>query len=190
MNATITRTTVSRMVGRRLLGTVQGTRSNLPKSPQPIMSKGSLDPNYLAQVRIEENIGNLSGIEAVQALPFRIKAQNYVTAVVLAGFCGGVFYYSVSSVGSAGTKEEPLSHLMQEANAASVKKEMKAERDEESLRNVDLGVSDNDLEGGVEMAVAATEDIANREETANRAALKPKEPTERSMWNKIVFFWK
>jgi hypothetical protein len=190
MNTTIVRSTLRWTVGRRSLGTVQGTRSNLPKSPQPTMPKGSLDPNYLAQLRIEENIGNLSGIEAVQALPFRIKAQNYVTAVLLAGFCGGVFYYSMSSVGTAGTKEEPLSHLMQEANEASVKKEKKAERDEESMQHVDLGVSDKDLEGGIEMAVAAEDDIANREETANRAALKPKVATERSMLNKFVFFWK
>ena len=184
------RSTSRLLAGRRTLATTQGTRSSLPKSPQPSMPTGSIDPNYLAQLRIEQDIGNLSGIEAVQAMPFRIKAQNYATAMTLMGFCVGVWYYSMSSVGNAGTKDEPLSQLMIEANAASLKKDKQSERDEESLKHLDLGVSDQDLEDGIEMALAAPDEIAEQEEAENRAGLKESATSKRSLLNRIIFFWK
>lgn len=164
----------------RNLATAQGTRSNLPKSPQPSMPKGSIDPNYLAQERIEANIGNLSGIEAVQAMPFQIRAQNVATAAALIGFVASVWYYSMAKVGGSMHTDEPLSQLMHEANAASVKKEKQAEREQENLAHLELEVED-----GMELALAAPGEIADQEEAA---VAKPK--SSRSMLNRVVFFWK
>ena len=164
----------------RSLATAQGTRSNLPKSPQPSMPKGSIDPNYMAQERIEANVGNLSGIEAVQALPFAIRAQNAGTAVALLGFVASVWYYSIAKVGGSMQTDEPPSQLMHEANAASVKKEKQSEREQENLAHLELEVED-----GMEVALAAPGDIADQEEAA-----VGKQKSSRSMLNRIVFFWK
>jgi hypothetical protein len=144
------------------------------------MPKGSVDPNFLAQERIEANVGNLSGIEAVQAMPLQIRAANVATAAALVGFAVSVWYYSIAKVGGSVETKEPLSQLMHEANAASVKKEKQAARDQENLAHLEL-----EVEEGVEVALAAPAEIADREEAAVGV---PK--SSRSMLNRIVFFWK
>ena len=84
-----------------------------------------VDPQVEAQGRIDENVGKLSGIEAVEALPSGIRRNNQLMAAGLAAFVGYVFYYSMASVGkTAGTNaDDPIAKLEQEAQQARTKKE-------------------------------------------------------------------
>ena len=136
-------------------------------------------------------MGKLSGVEAVEALPSSVRRNNQIMAVGLAGFVGYVFYYSMASVGkTAGPdSEDPIAKLESEAQEARTKKQRQAITDQEAadLANLDMGVADKDMEG-VELAVAAPDDIATLEESRNKKAAGGK--SERSLLNKIVFFWR
>mmetsp|Transcript_23454 Transcript_23454/g.38814 ORF Transcript_23454/g.38814 Transcript_23454/m.38814 type:complete len:185 (+) Transcript_23454:28-582(+) len=160
--------------------------SSSKKSPPP--PKFS-DPQTEASARIEENFGKMSGIEAVNALPASIHYANYATAVGLVAFVGGVFWYSMEAVGQV-SSDDPLANLQNEASEARERKEMEASRTAEDLAQLDMGVSEKDLEKqGITLAVAAPDAIATEEEERNKAVLKDGE-NKRSLVNKIVFFWR
>ena len=146
-----------------------------------------------ANIRMEENFGKLSGIEAVNALPASIHMANYGTAAGLFGFVGFVFWYSMSTVGQMKGDEDSLSIFEQEASAGRVAKAKQAAQDRtaEELVGLDMGMSEKDLESqGITLAVAAPDDIATREEDLNKAVLASGETPKRSMVNRIVFFWR
>ena len=64
------------------------------------------------------------------------------------------------------------------------------QRSAEELAQLDMGVSDKDLEKGITLAVAAPDAIATEEEERNKAALKDGDGQKRSLLNKVVFFWR
>lgn len=149
------------------------------------------DPQAEANARMNENMGKMSGIEAVQALPKEIHMANYATAVGLVGFVGYVFWYSMTAVGQS-TGSDPLANLQSEAAEARAMKEKKEaqQRSAEELAQLDMGVSDKDLEKGITLAVAAPDAIATEEEERNKAVLKGGDGQKRSLLNKVVFFWR
>ncbi|KAI2499263.1 hypothetical protein MHU86_15183 [Fragilaria crotonensis] len=146
-----------------------------------------------AMKRMEENMGKLSGIEAVNALPARVHMANLITATGLFGFVGFVFWYSMSTVGQVTSEDDALTIFEQEASAGRAAKAKQAAQDRtvEELAGLDIGMSEKDIESqGITLAVAAPDDIATREEDLNKSVLKPGEAPKRSLVNRIVFFWR
>jgi hypothetical protein len=171
------------MISRRAARSLRSFRafSSSPQTP--------FDPQTDAGQRIADNIDKLSGVEAVQALPPEIHRANYITASLLLGFVGYVYWYSMHAVGRG---EDPLTNLQQEAAEARAIRDKKAaqERSAAELAELDAGVSEKDLGEGVTLAVAAPDDIATKEEERNKAVLNKDSDAQRSLWNRIVFFWR
>jgi hypothetical protein len=167
---------------------IRSARRSLSSNP-----KKFYDPQAEAMQRMNENIGKLSGIEAVNALPASIHRANYATAACLIGFVGYVFWYSMTAVGQVTSEVDALSSLQEEATDARA---LKAKRDAqdrtaEELADLDMGLSEKDLEKeGIILAVAAPDEIATQEEDRNVAVLKGGEGPKRSLVNRIVFFWR
>lgn len=204
VSSTMTRTvkTLRLIVGgnKTLTRTAVVRNNNIYSSPSPRAlsssskgKKGFVDPQEEAQGRINENVGKLSGIEAVEALPASIRRNNQLMAAGLLGFVGYVFWYSMSSVGmttGANSSNDPIAKLEQEAMEARRKKQSSeiTQQEAQELANLDMGVSEKDLsDGDVTLAVAAPDAIATEEEAQNKNALEKK---QRSVWNRIIFFWK
>jgi hypothetical protein len=163
------------------------TLSTNNKSPPP--PKFS-DPQTEANARVNENMGKMSGIEAVNALPARIHYANYATAAGLAAFVGYIFWYSMQAVGQV-SSDDPLANLEYEASEARERKEQEASRTAEDLAQLDMGVSEKDMEQqGITLAVAAPDAIATAEEDRNKAAMKDSGENKRSLAHKILFFWR
>jgi hypothetical protein len=151
------------------------------------------DPQAEAMQRMNENMGKMSGIEAVNALPAKIHYANFATAAGLVGFVGYVFWYSMTAVGQVTNSEDStLASLQNEAQDARVAKEKAAaqERTAEELAELDMGVNAKDMEQqGITLAVAAPDAIATQEEDRNKAVLNKGEK-RRSFVNQVVFFWR
>lgn len=162
-------------------------------SRRALSDKKAYNAEEEAMKRMEENMGKLSGIEAVNALPARVHMANFATAAGLFGFVGFVFWYSMSTVGQVTSDDDSLTIFEQEAKAGLVAKEKQAAQDRtvEELAGLDMGMSEKDFESdGITLAVAAPDDIATREEELNKAVLPPGEAPKRSIVNRIVFFWR
>ena len=160
---------------------------------RPFSDRKPYNAEEEAMKRMEENLGKLSGAEAVHAMPMKIRLANFATAGGLLGFVGFVFWYSMSTVGKMTSDEDTLSVFEQEASEGRIAKAKKEAQDRtaEELAGLDMGVSEKELEiGGITLAVAAPDDIATLEEDLNKAALKTTEGGKRSLINRIIFFWK
>jgi len=150
------------------------------------------DPQFEASQRIEKNASNLSGVEAVQAMPASVHRANYATAVGLFGFVAYVFWYSMNAVGQNSEKGDPLATLQKEA-AEAREIQVKKESNTADLAQLDIGVTrEHAGEGGITVAVAAPDDIATKEEERNHSAIETNEADKkkRSLTNRIIFFWK
>ena len=182
------------MLSRRIV-TVSCTRraAVLRSSRRALSDKKAYNAEEEAMKRMEENMGKLSGIEAVNALPAKVHMANFATAAGLFGFVGFVFWYSMSTVGQVTSDEDSLTIFEQEAKAGRVAKEKQDAHDRtaEELAGLDMGMSEKDLESqGITLAVAAPDEIATLEEDLNKAVLASGEAPKRSMVNRIVFFWR
>jgi len=174
--------------------------SNTNKSPTTnkeavaSYSNPSLDPHQVSDSMIRNSPTDIRvpGTEALNSVTMNKKIKNYVLAMTLVGFCTGVWYYSIQSVGRPeGGMEELL------ADAADAKKDQlsksESERSAEELAQLDVTMSQLDGEGvdgeDLFVAVAADDEVAQREEDLNMIAGK-KGKSGRPLWKKIVFFWK
>jgi hypothetical protein len=106
-------------------------------------------------------------------------AQNVALAVVLFGFCGAVFTYSLNQVGRSGG-DDPLALLKAEAQEAREKKHRKLTPEEVAALESGMMGGDGEREGEIEVAVAAPADIAQIEEEANLKVFRQKQGGEES----------
>jgi hypothetical protein len=162
-------------------------------SRRALSDKKAYNAEQEAMTRMDENMGKLSGIEAVNALPSRIHMANIITATGLFGFVGFVFWYSMSTVGQVTRDGDSLTIFEQEASAGRAAKARQAAQDRtaEELAGLDIGMSEKDIESqGITLAVAAPDDIATLEEDLNKAVLKPGEAPKRSLVNRVFFSWR
>lgn len=187
-SATRGRTTSSSLQSTPLLNTT--TKSS--QQPKKHFSS-NLDPHQAASQRITNADTSISsridGVDALQQITPQQKMQNYGLALLLMGFCGSVYSYSISSVGKA---EVSIEDLKEEAKFAEDKKaaEARAQEMQQDLAQVDvtLANTDTDDEDGMIVAVAAPEEIAEMEEQAQLAGKG--EGKKKPLWKKIVFFWR
>mmetsp|Transcript_7657 Transcript_7657/g.7229 ORF Transcript_7657/g.7229 Transcript_7657/m.7229 type:complete len:125 (+) Transcript_7657:3-377(+) len=113
----------------------------------------------------------ISGTEALSALTPQQKMRNYSTAVGLASFCVGVWYYSISAVGQAGGGIDELRFEAQEARDNLSKKSVE-EINAEELAHLD----------------DTADEIAQQEEELIITGGEKK--VKRPMWKKVLLFWK
>jgi len=154
-------------------------------------TKPELDPHEIASNMVRDaSDSRIAGTEALASLSQEAKLRNYGTALVLAGFCTSVWWYSIQSVGRA---EGGIEDLQAEANEA---REGRAEREisegkMEELAGLDVTMNQmsGDMEG-VEVAVAAEAEIAQMEEDLNSVTNGRGGESKRPLWKKIVFFWR
>ncbi len=157
-------------------------------------SNPNLDPHQVSDSMIRSSATEVRvpGTEALNSITSEQKIKNYVLALTLVGFCTGVWYYSIQSVGKPeGGMEELL------ADAADAKRDQlsksESERSAEELAQLDVTMSQ--LEGeavdgdDIFVAVAAEDEIAQREEDLNMMSGKQGK-AGRPLWKKVVFFWK
>lgn len=138
----------------------------------------------------EASDSRIAGTLALNSLSTEAKLRNYATALVLAGFCTAVWYYSIQSVGRA---DGGIEELMAEANEAKEGREEMEVSDGkiEELAGLDVTMSQmsGDMEG-VEVAVAAEAEIAQMEEDLNTVANQRAGNGKRPLWKKVIFFWR
>eukprot|EP01083_Nonionella_stella_P075137 204067_1 len=113
----------------------------------------------------------ISGTEALSALTPQQKMRNYATALGLAGFCTGVWYYSISAVGQADGGIDELRLEAQEARDNLGKKSVE-EMNAEELASLD----------------DTADEIAQQEEELIITGGEKK--VKRPMWKKVLLFWK
>ena len=139
------------------------------------VSNPNFDPHQVSDNMIRSARTEIrgSGTETLnKEVSSEIHMKNYALAVSLIGFCTAVWYYSIQAVGKPeGGMEELL------ADAASAKQNQllksESERSAEELAQLDVtmsGVEGDDLI----VAVAADDEIAQREEDLNMDAAKKK----------------
>jgi len=164
-----------------------------PSKPPPPSkkSKQDLDPHEIASRMVRDAPDSrIAGTLALNSLSTEAKLRNYATAVVLAGFCTSVWWYSIQAVGKS---EGGIEELMAEANDAKEGRESREISDGkmEELAGLDVTMSQmsGDMEG-VEVAVAAEAEIAQMEEDMNNAANQGAGNVKKPLWKKIVFFWR
>lgn len=155
----------------------------------PSYSNPSLDPHQVSDsmIRSSKTEIRISGTEAINDIPPETHMKNYALALGLLGFVGSVWYYSIQAVGKP---EGGMEELMADAESAKQEKLVKShgERSAEELAQLDVTMSEMDSDDLV-VAVAADDEVAQREEDLNMAAGK-KGKTGRPLWKKVVFFWK
>jgi len=138
------------------------------------------DPDLMAIKMVQNSTDSrISGTDALSAIAPAQKMKNYGTALVLFGFCTGVYLYSIQSVGRP---EGGLDELREEAEEARNKLEMKRAAEKETEEMMELDTDDFE-----DVAVAAPDDIAQKEEDLLNAGSKS---TRRPLWKRVVFFWR
>jgi hypothetical protein len=169
-----------------------------PSAKQPstaTYNSKDLDPHQVASEMVRNSSdGRISGIEALEAITPEQKMRNFGTAFGLAGFCIGVWYYTIQSVGKADDGIDKLIAEAEEARANHEKKSLSDKKAEE-LAQLDVTMSQlsKDVEGAEDLtfAVAAPDEIAQLEEDLNSAAGNNKGTSaNKPLWKKIVFFWR
>jgi len=125
--------------------------------------------------------------------------QNYAMAASLAGFVVWVWYYSMTAVGGK-SGNGGMEQLISEAESAKEAKERKsvAEKEVDELLQTEMNLgkmdSSDEAMGGkgleVVVAVAAPEEIANREEKRNLEVANANGGKAKPLWKKVVFFWR
>jgi hypothetical protein len=158
------------------------------KNP-PSYSDAKFDPHEVADSMIRTAATEIRtpGTEALNKLTTEQKMKNYVMALSLIGFSTGVWYYSIQSVGKPEGGMEELLADAEDAKQIHISNS-ENEKSVEELTQLDITMSD--FEGDdIIVAVAADDDIAQREEDINNMAGK-KGKSGRPLWKKVVFFWK
>lgn len=148
-----------------------------------IVVRQEKDPHQLASDMVRDapdarsfNGDRISGTEALQSITPEQKMKNYVMAIGLVGFCTGVWYYSIQSVGKADGGFDALQAEAQEARIIKVKKDAET-IDVQDLTQLDetiQSLDENELE-----QIASLDDM-----THNTSGGKG------PFWKRVVFFWK
>lgn len=173
--------------------------SDKAKSAKTMPKKGTTyesnsDPHHVASEMVRQSGGGRGdGIDALSKLSSEQKMKNYVMALSLVGFCTGVWYYSIQSVG----KSEGVDDLIAEAEEAKMDLERKnaRDRDVQDLAELDVTMSQLSKDGSVGgdseiiVAIAADEEIAQREEEINMTKAETTS-TKVPTWKRVVFFWR
>lgn len=149
--------------------------------------KPSEDPHQMAArfVKKSSDTTRISGQEALESVPFQVKARNYAMAATLVGFVTGVWWYSMNAVGRA--DEVSFELEAEEARERALLRKAK-EEEQGNLADLEMGAVDSqDEEVDITVAVAAPDEIAFEEEAQNRALLKQ---SDRPLWKRVVFFWR
>lgn len=167
--------------------------SNSKNKPEEVgsYSNPNMDPHQVSDSMIRNSRTEIrtSGTEVINnEIPPETHMKNYALALGLVGFVSGVWYYSIQAVGNAGGG---MDALMADAESAKQEKLIKShgERSVEELAQLDVTMSEMEDSDDLVVAVAADDEIAQKEEDLNMAAGK-KGKTGRPLWKKIVFFWK
>jgi hypothetical protein len=150
----------------------------------------NMDPHQVSDsmIRNARTDIRISGTEALNDIHPETHYKNYAMALSLMGFVTGVWYYSISSVGKA---EGGMEELMADAELAKKDRVLKSqsERSAEELAQLDVTMSEFDGDDDIVVAVAADDEIAQREEDLNMSAGK-KAKSGKPLWKKVVFFWR
>eukprot|EP00555_Chaetoceros_dichaeta_P003970 CAMPEP_0198251778 /NCGR_PEP_ID=MMETSP1447-20131203/2504_1 /TAXON_ID=420782 /ORGANISM="Chaetoceros dichaeta, Strain CCMP1751" /LENGTH=230 /DNA_ID=CAMNT_0043936879 /DNA_START=24 /DNA_END=713 /DNA_ORIENTATION=+ len=146
-------------------------------------NKQEMDPHEIASRMVySSSDSRIAGTEALNSLSTEAKLRNYATALVLAGFCTGVWWYSIQAVGKS---EGGIEDLLAEANDAKEGREEREISDGkmEELAGLDVTMSQmsGDMEG-VEVAVAAEAEIAQMEEDMHKAANQRPGSGKKPLW--------
>ena len=177
---------------RRFTGTHKA--KSVEKKPEKGATyESNSDPHHVASEMVRQSGGRVDGIEALSKLSSEQKMRNYVMALSLVGFSTGVWYYSIQSVG----KSEGVEDLIAEAEEAKMDLERKnaREKDVQDLAELDVTMSQLSKDGSVDgdseifVAVAADEEIAQREEEINMTKAETAS-TKVPTWKRVVFFWR
>ena len=150
----------------------------------PRMKSPSEDPHQMADRFVRDSEGRMSGTEALESVPMKVKLRNLALATTLVGFVTGVWWYSMNAVGRA--DEVSFELEAEEARERALLRNAK-EQQQENLVDMEMGVADQEDEVDMTVAVAAPDEIASEEEAKNRALLKK---SDRPLWKRVIFFWR
>jgi hypothetical protein len=149
------------------------------------------DPHQIASDMVNNAPDSrISGTEALASMTPEQRMRNYVTALGLVSFSIGVWYYSIQSVGRADGGVDELRAEAQEAKTVRERKSAE-EQNSKELAQIDVTMSQyGDEAEDLVVAVAAPDDIAQKEEAALIGESGTNSSSRRPLWKRVVFFWR
>ena len=164
----------------------------------------TLDPHQVSDsmIRSARTEVRIPGTEALNEIPPETHYKNYALALTLVGFVTSVWYYSMQAVGSSdgsggGSGNDGMNEFLRDAESAreAKKKRDESEKSANELAQLDITMSQLEKDGALDgddvmVAVAADDEVAQREEDLNRGTMKKNGGGSRPLWKKVVFFWK
>lgn len=145
----------------------------------------SIRPQPRPKLQQEIDAESLPTLE-LHEVTMETHMRNFATAVVLIGFCGGVYYYTALQAGSVMRGDhDVVDELRLEAKEALLTQRQRQLQREQMDQTLQPGFGNPELESGGQvpqnaiLAAAAPADVAQEEEQSNYELLKKVDPKKK-----------